>query len=200
LKSRLPSASANRRNPELIPAALAIVLVLAAVGQLVLPSGAALPTVARTAPQAAPLATAPVRPTLYGAIMAHPIFAPDRAPPPAEAEDTGNLNGVTVLGTAIAGKNTAAALVRDSEGEITRVKVGEEVEGWKLVAINKAQLTFDRNGEQRTLAVDISKPVVRRPGAPGMPGTPAGTTMNGAATTATDTTSDDDSDDDDSDQ
>jgi hypothetical protein len=179
-----------------LPAAAAIVLVLAAVAQFAMPSAASLPPIARSAPPAAASA-APMRPVTYAAIMAHPIFAPDRAPPPAEAEDeSGNLNGVSVLGTAIAGRTAAAALVRDSEGEITRVKVGEEVEGWKLVAINKAQLTFDRNGEQRTLGVDTSKPVVRRPGVPGAPGT----TMNGAAATATDATTDDDSDSDDDDQ
>jgi len=133
-----------------------IALVVAAGVQLAMPWGLDLPVVARA--KAAPLQVAErVAPKAYRAVMAHPIFAPDRAPPPAEAEDAGNLSGVEVLGTAIAGKARAAALLRDSDGTFARVKVGEEIEGWKLVSIAPTELVFDRNGERRSLVVDVAR-------------------------------------------
>src|SRR5215467_15712273 len=125
LKSRLPSEAISHRNPELVPAMAVIALVLAAGLQLALPSSVDLPARPHTraaAPEPAPMVR--VAPVVYAAIMAHPIFAPDRAPPPAEAEASGNLSGYEVLGTAIAGKTAAAAILRDSGGEMTRVKVG----------------------------------------------------------------------------
>jgi hypothetical protein len=124
--------------------------------------------------------------------MAHPIFAPDRAPPPAEAETAGSLSGIEVLGTAIEGKSAAAALVRDSDGTISRVKIGGDIDGWKLVSIAPSELTFDRNGERRSLEVNISAP---KSGGPG-------NTKMGKATSSddSDNSSSDDSQDDDSDQ
>src|ERR1700741_3694487 len=121
LSSRLPFGSTSRRSPELIPAAAVVLLVVAAGVQFALPSEAALPERPHkpaTQQQDADDTSQQPRPAsvAYTSIMAHPIFAPDRAPPPAEAEDAGNLNGVEVLGTAIAGNDAAAALVRDTDG------------------------------------------------------------------------------------
>ena len=177
-----------------------MLLVVAAGAQFVLPSQAALPERHRkAATQQQEDASEQPRPApaAYSAIMAHPIFAPDRAPPPAEAEDAGNLNGVEVLGTAIAGNDAAAALVRDTDGSFRRVKMGEEIAGWKLVAIEPKQLVFDRNGERRTLDLDVAR--LKSQPASGA----AGTTKpafgaNGAIPSTTTTTDDtDDSDDDD---
>jgi hypothetical protein len=164
----------------------AIVLALAAVLQVVLPSSTTLPDRPKLALRETgeAVATAPVR--AYPGVLAHPIFAPDRAPPPAEAETAGNLSGVEVLGTAIAGKAAAAALVRDSDGTISRVKIGEDIDGWKLVSIAPSELTFDRNGERRSLTVDISAPKSMGPGA----------TKMGTSKPASQDDSSDDSDDD----
>jgi hypothetical protein len=178
-----------------------IALVLAAGLQLALPSGVNLPTRPR-APAAAPASAVNIHvaPTAYAAIMAHPIFAPDRAPPAAEAEASGNLSGYEVLGTAIAGKVAAAALLRDSGGEITRIKVGEVIDGWKLLSIAPEELVFDRNGERRSLTVDITAPTRTGPG-----GAAGSAKRGGAAATASNDNSDasdnsDDSDDSDDDQ
>ncbi len=170
-----------------------IALLLVAGLQLALPSGASLPEIVRQAPPAAK-AVEPVRTaiTAYNAIMAHPIFAPDRAPPPAEADAEGNLSGVEVLGTAIAGK-ISAALVRDADGDFNRIKIGEEIDGWKLVSIEPTALVFDRNGERRSLAISATAPM--RP--------VMNTTMGKAASSSSSSSSTDDSsddDDDDSDQ
>jgi hypothetical protein len=170
-----------------------VALVLAAGLQLALPSAVTLPPHPHAQTAVPTLADAAIRvaPAAYAAIMAHPIFAPDRAPPPAEADASGNLSGYEVLGTAIAGKTAAAALLRDSGGEITRVKVGEEIDGWKLMSIASQELVFDRNGERRSLTVDMTAPA--RTG----PGGAAGANRPGAAATASDDSSEDDSDDDD---
>ncbi len=170
----------------------AIVLLLAVGAQFAWSSGLELPKVARAAAHADTSDAHPV--IAYRAIMAHPIFAADRTPPEAEV-DAGNLNGVEVLGTAIAGKDSAA-LVRDSDGTFTRVKVGEEVEGWKLVSIEKQQLVFDRNGERRTLIIDVARLKTQSTDGKTKPGT-AGFGANGTTTTASD---DSDSSDDDDDQ
>jgi hypothetical protein len=172
------------------------VLILAAGAQFALPSSAAVPPRHRAAAaQRSDAETAAPVPQAYRAIMAHPIFAPDRAPPPAEADDASNLSGVEVLGTAIAG-HSAAALVRDSEGTFTRVKVGEEIEGWKLVSIEPQLLVFDRNGERRTLNLDVAR-LKTQPATAGT-GTnkPAAFGATGATPSASDDTDDSDSDDD----
>jgi len=167
----------------------ATVLVLTAVLQFAVPSSSSLPDQPKLA-AAHPVEEAdatPVAPKTYPAVMAHPIFAPDRAPPPAEADAAGNLSGVEVLGTAIRGKVAAAALLRDSDGTISRLKIGEDIDGWKLVSIAPTELTFDRNGERRSLTVDITAPKQA-----------AGTTKMGTANGSNaQSDSTDDSDDDD---
>jgi len=164
------------------------VLVLTAVLQFAVPSSSALPERPKVA-AAHPVEEAdatPVAAKTYPAVMAHPIFAPDRAPPPAEADAAGNLSGVEVLGTAIRGKVAAAALLRDSGGTISRLKVGEDIDGWKLVSIAPTELTFDRNGERRSLTVDITAPKQA-----------VGTTKLGTANGSNAQSDSDDSDDDD---
>jgi hypothetical protein len=168
--------------------------------QFALPSQAALPERHRkpAAQQREEDASEQPRPApgVYTAIMAHPIFAPDRAPPPAESEDAGNLNGVEVLGTAIVGNDAAAALVRDTDGSFKRVKMGEEIAGWKLVAIEPKELVFDRNGERRTLDLDVAR--LKSQPASGPAGSKPAFGANGAIPGTTTTTDDtDDSEDDD---
>jgi hypothetical protein len=193
LRSRLPSELVSRRNPELAPAAAAALLLILAGLQLAIPFGASLPERPR-APAAPPRLEDPIRPApaTYAAIMAHPIFAPDRLPPPAEAESSGNLSGYEVLGTAIRGNVAAAALLRNSAGQISRAKIGEVVDGWKLVSIAPQELVFDRNGERRSLTVNITAPA--RTGASTVMG------KGGASSSSSDSDDDDDFDDDDDDE
>jgi len=175
-----------------MPAAGALVLLLGVAAQFTMSSGVELPKLGKVQPAPAyaeqPLSQA------YNAIMAHPIFAPDRAPPPMELDETGNLNGVEVLGTAIAGKEAAAALLRDSEGEFQRVKVGGEIDGWKLVSIDPDQLVFDRNGERRTLNLDAAR--LKAQGS-GTNAKGQGVVPQAANNTSSDTDDDSDSDDND---
>ncbi len=181
-----------------------VLLVVAAGVQSALPSEAALPqkphkqATAQQQDEDSSSEQPRPAPAAYTSIMAHPIFAPDRAPPPADNEDAGNLNGVEVLGTAIAGNDAAAALVRDTDGSFRRVKMGEEIAGWKLVAIEPKELVFDRNGERRTLDLDVARLKSQSSGASGTTKPAFG--ANGAIPNSTTTTTDDTDDSDDDDQ
>jgi hypothetical protein len=83
-------------------------------------------------------------------------------------------------------------LLRDSGGEITRIKVGEVIDGWKLLSIAPQELVFDRNGERRSLTVDITAPTKTGPGGA------VGAANHPGAAAASDSSddSDDDSEDD----
>ena len=153
---------------------------------MTLSSSVELPDDTVSAPRHALETPAPA-PKTYAAILAHPLFAPDRAPVTLEAQPSGNLNGYEVLGTAIAG-DVSTALLRDSVGRVIRVKPDETLQGWRVVSIDRTQLVFDRDGERRALAVDMS-----RAKAGNIPGVKMGSALNqGTASSRSD--DDDDSD------
>ena len=153
---RLPSGLVSRRSPELIPAVVTVALLVVAGVQMAIPSSVNLPEEAVVAPKPLPAALAPAARD-YPAVLAKPIFAPDRAPVILQAQTAGNLSGFEVLGTAIAG-TVSAALVRDATGRIIRVKPDAILQGWRVVSIDRAQLIFDRDGERRSLAVTAVAP------------------------------------------
>lgn len=151
-KFRLPSASLNRRSPELFPAITAVLLLVTAGVQVAIPSSAALPVNTVVAPRASPEAPEPVAGT-YAAMLARPIFAPDRAPVLLQAQTAaGSLSGYQVIGTAVAGP-ISAALVRDAAGRVVRVKPDALLQGWRVVSIDRTQMILDREGERRSLTV-----------------------------------------------
>jgi hypothetical protein len=190
LKLRLPSGLVSRRNPELVPAGATLALLLIAGFQMTLPSSVDLPDDTAFVPKRA-VETRASSPRSYAAILAHPLFAPDRAPVIVEAQPSGNLSGFEVLGTAIA-KDVSTALVRDATGRILRLKPDETLQGWRVVSIDRTQLVFDRDGERRALAVDMTRAKA---------GTNAGATRLGSGlgqAGAVSQSNDDDSDDNDS--
>lgn len=132
------------------------VLLVAVAFQIAMPPSVELPRNSAVAPRQ-PVALAAPTAKSYPAVLARPIFAPDRAPVVLQAPSAGNLAGFEVLGTAIAGK-TSAALLRESSGRIIRIKPDDVIQGWHLVSIERAQLTFDRDGERRLLAVTAVAP------------------------------------------
>jgi hypothetical protein len=168
-------------------------LLLLAVLQLSLPSSSvSLPETGVARPKAA--AAAPADPPTpeeadYSAILQAPIFAMDRAPVILTAQPSGNLQGYDVIGTAIAG-TTATALIRDATGRTVRIKPDGLLQGWRLVSIERAQLTFDRDGEKRTLPVETAPRATVNSGVQ--------SADNGTASKKADDDSDDSSDDSDS--
>jgi hypothetical protein len=184
----------SRRSPELLPAAATVVLVLAAGLQMAMPSSAALPEDSVLAPRRAPEPAEPVARS-YPAVLASPIFAPDRAPVTLQAQTAGNLSGYEVMGTAIAG-NVSTALVRDTTGRIIRVKPDAILQGWRLVSIDRTQLLFDRDGEQRALVIDMTRAKAGVPH-PQVAATSAATSGdNGDDSTSNDDSNNSDDDDD----
>ena len=133
-----------------------VTLFVTAAFQIAMPSSVELPQDTAVAARRPPPLGAPVARS-YPAVLARPIFAPDRAPVILQAPSGGNLAGFEVVGTAIAG-TISAALVRDATGRIIRVKPEDVVQGWRLVLVERTQLTFDRDGERRSLAVTAAPP------------------------------------------
>jgi len=137
-----------------------VVLLLTAGLQVSMPSSAALPEDTVLAPRRAPEPAEPATRN-YTAVLARPIFAPDRAPVLLQAQTAGSLNGYEIIGTAVAGP-ISAALVRDATGRTLRVKPDAVLQGWRVVSIDRTQMILDRDGERRALTVTV---VSARPGA-----------------------------------
>ena len=162
---------------------------------MAIPSNASLPEDTALAPRRAPEPAQPVQ-REYPAILMRTVFAPDRAPTILQAQTAGNLSGYEVIGTAIAGK-ISTALVRDVTGRVMRVKPDETLQGWRLVSIDRTQVTFDRDGERRTLMVTTAPPRPM-PGQPQMAGSPHASNSDdsddSSTGTADDSSTNDDSD------
>src|ERR1700733_4183777 len=153
LKSLRPSDFLNRRNPELIPAMAATMLLLAAGFQLVVPSLSSLPEQSDLAPRRAREPLAPTVPN-YPDVLKGAIFAPDRKPDATIEPSAGGMGDYFVLGIATVGAGVATALIRSPDGSITRIQPGASLGEWKLVQVDLNALTFEKNGERHILAVE----------------------------------------------
>jgi hypothetical protein len=129
---------------------LGLILVIA------LPATTELPPVATTPPPRLP-ASPTVEPLAMGAAMlAAPIFAPDRQPAradggsAADAADAG-LPGVTVVGVVRVGRNMRV-LMRDGTA-ILSLAPGASVRGWRIIGVDADAITLDRDGDRRRLAI-----------------------------------------------
>lgn len=157
LRSLRPSDFLNRRNPELIPVMATVLLLVAAGLQLALPSVAPLPEQSELAPRRAREPSPPAVP-VYPEVLKDPIFAPDRKADASIEPPAGGMGDYSVLGIATAGNGLATALVRSPDGAITRMRPGDDMNGWKLIAVELNALTFEKNGERHILAIE-KKPV-----------------------------------------
>ena len=91
----------------------------------------------------------------YAAILASPIFAPDRNPASSgEASENGcgSLAGYAAIGT-VAGRDVATAVITIPGGGIKTLSRGDEVEGWRLVGVDRTSAVFERNGVRHALIV-----------------------------------------------
>jgi hypothetical protein len=119
--------------------------------QFVLPSSTALPPETELAPRHVHEPSSLVA-REYPAVLANPIFAPDRKPDETAVPVGGGMYGFSVLGIATA-PDTSTAVVRGPGGIVQRLKPGDTMSGWKLVSVTLDQLTFERNNERRVLAI-----------------------------------------------
>jgi hypothetical protein len=115
------------------------------------------------APPADPLGLAPrrQRPVMvspvpeYAAILASPIFAPDRRPGPSggvSGSGAGSLAGYAALG-AVAGRAVASAVISAPGGGIKTLRQGDEIDGWRLVEVDKTRVVLEHNGVRQSLVV-----------------------------------------------
>ena len=116
-----------------------------------------------SAPPAEPPGLAPrrERPTVvppvleHAAILAAPIFTPDRrpgAPGEGPARAGGSLAGYAALG-GVTGRGVASAVVSVPGGAIKALHAGEEIDGWRLVGVDRTRLYFARNGVRHALVI-----------------------------------------------
>lgn len=121
--------------------------------QIALPWSERLPASSALALRPPPPVAVPP-PGQYPVILAAPIFSPDRKP----GEDTGSapganaLDAYTALGVAT-GRGLATALVKGPGAGPQVIRPGQELEGWKLVGLDRNKLTFERNGARHVLTI-----------------------------------------------
>lgn len=126
-----------------------------ALGQCLLPLGGTPPET----PGLAARRTRPISipaPPVYGAILAAPVFAPDRRPVAAAAAGAAAANaplaGYAAVGVAT-GRAAATAVVTVPGGQNKIVHRGDTLGGWRLIGIDRTHLTFENNGVRHDLVV-----------------------------------------------
>jgi hypothetical protein len=146
--------------PEPMPVIATIILLLALILQFVLPR-AAPPAAISTVAARRPVAVMPPASASDAAILRAPIFAPDRRPGVNEtpAPGAGPLDGYAAIGSA-SGRGIAAAMVATPGGATRALRLGEDLDGWRLAAISRSALTFERNGVRRSLTVGAPAGVI----------------------------------------
>jgi hypothetical protein len=121
--------------------------------QLLLPPAAP----PQEAPGLAPRRQRPIMVPLvvdYAAVLASPIFAPDRHPGPSggDAGSGGLLTGYAALG-AVTGREVATAVIAAPGGGVKTVGRGDEVDGWRMIGVDKTHVYFERNGVRHALEI-----------------------------------------------
>ncbi|HEY1709343.1 MAG TPA: hypothetical protein VGG10_13835 [Rhizomicrobium sp.] len=94
----------------------------------------------------------------YPALMAAPIFAPDRKPDKTEATNANAARELVLVGVGSAG-NKSVASIRDADDVTQRVITGGTIQGWRLISTEKDQVTLEKNGLQKTIPLTPGKPV-----------------------------------------
>lgn len=143
--------------------------------QLLLPRAAPPAEAPGLAPRQQRLVMVPPVPE-YAAILASPIFAPDRRPGPSgeSAESgSGSLAGYAAIG-GVAGRAVASAVITVPGGGIKTLRPGDEVDGWRVVGVDRTRVYLEHNGERRAL-------VIGAPAAPQANAPPAGAAGTGEA-------------------
>ena len=126
----------------------------------------AIPLSALTATQERPLFSASRRPP----IVAGPIVAPppqrqeDPAPPPPEQPS------FTLVGTIVSPKASVAVLQGSTPDAISRLRVGEENDGWRVRGIDLRSIVVEKGAQ--SVKLDLPRPDGAPPAPPGPAGAP----------------------------
>lgn len=108
----------------------------------------------------------PIDPELRGEISARPLFWAERRPPQAKSAaeavaeakqeenskpKSGKIDGVKLTG--VFGSGESAGIIVLSKGKKHRVRVGEEINGWKLQSVGESEAVFSAGGRESRLAL-----------------------------------------------
>ena len=109
-------------------------------------------------PTGAPQANGPVG-AETAAILARPLFAPDRRPPPppappAAAPPPDPLANIQIQGI-FSGQN--AGILARVDGKVRRIKLNETVGPWTLKSIDGRDVTFGQGNDSRKLRLDYAR-------------------------------------------
>lgn len=102
----------------------------------------------------------------YASIVERPLFRPDRRPPPPNDErsdsdisqEDADLSAFD-LDAVLITPDTLSAWVRDpAQPKLRRIRIGDDLLGWSVIAIEPERVLVERQGRQDTLILrDYSK-------------------------------------------
>lgn len=98
-----------------------------------------------------------------GPAIETPLFNIGRSPlppePPASAVATAEAAPPApppvLVGTIARRRGGGLALVKNNAGETVALRVGEEVDGWRLVSVGESEAVLDQAGRRETAALDF---------------------------------------------
>ena len=97
----------------------------------------------------------------YAAILAAPIFAPDRRPDATPSAAADAMQGYAALGAATG--RAAVAVISTPDGKTQTLTLGDDVGGWRLVGMTLQALTFEHNGTRTQLVIGAPAAVAPAP-------------------------------------
>lgn len=109
--------------------------------------------------------------------LAAPLFNASRQPPPENMEVTAEANTTenpeaappTPVGLITGRKSAGLALVRSSDGQTIMARSGDVVDGWTIIGIAAAGVTYRRDAEQRQVGLDYGNRKTDEPAPPASP-------------------------------
>lgn len=111
----------------------------------------------------------------YDDIINAPLFIEGRKPiatmPSSAQEDTGNALSFKLTGVILTPKHLLALLI-DDKNLSYRVKEGDEIQGWKVVLVQKDKIRLSRSDQSKELMLVDNKPNTAMLANPIMPNYP----------------------------
>ncbi|MGB5832006.1 MAG: hypothetical protein WBG92_08445 [Thiohalocapsa sp.] len=97
----------------------------------------------------------------YASVAERPLFLPDRRPPPddpepeedAMPEQLTELDGIDVTAVLISPSSVSAWVRRPNQRETTRLRLGDEFDGWTVEKIEPDRIVLERQGETDQLVL-----------------------------------------------
>ena len=105
----------------------------------------------------------------FEAVLERPLFSPERRPPvrtTAPAPIVARGFNYALKGVLINDSSRIALLRRDSDGQIIRLRKGEELDGWVLEEVKPDSIVVDQAGKKHYLELTFDiQPTAERPSA-----------------------------------